>query len=110
VQRSFSAPWAWFYRSNRRTGRVQGKFLIQHRSWDKLRMAIGSFPIVSPLNTIQEIVKNEENVLFARNLYPQEIADAIVITMTDDELVESSIKRNYETEKKLRIKKQFHKK
>ena len=68
-------------------------------------MATGSFPIVSPLNTIQEIVKNEENVLFAKNLYPQEIADAIVMAMTDDELVESSIKRNYETVKNIADKK-----
>lgn len=51
-------------------------------------MALGAVPIVSPLETITPVVKSEENVLFARNLYPQEIADALIRAMSDDELVD----------------------
>jgi glycosyltransferase involved in cell wall biosynthesis len=56
-------------------------------------MACGAFPIVSPLESIQALVK-EENVLFARNLYPQEIADAIIRAMNDDALVDAAAQRN----------------
>lgn len=57
-------------------------------------MATGAFPIVSPLETITPIVKAESNVLFARNLYPQEIAEALVRAMTDDNLVDQAAHRN----------------
>lgn len=57
-------------------------------------MACGAFPIVSPLETIMSVVKNEENVLFARNLYPQEIAEALARAMTDDALVDAAAQRN----------------
>ena len=57
-------------------------------------MAAGAFPIVSPLETILPIVKPEENVLFARNLYPHEIADALVRAMTDDGLVDAAAQKN----------------
>jgi glycosyltransferase involved in cell wall biosynthesis len=50
-------------------------------------MACGSLPIVSPLDSITPLVSGEDNVLFARNLYPDEIARAVVRAMTDDELV-----------------------
>jgi len=57
-------------------------------------MACGAFPIVSPIATIASLVKNEENVLFARNLYPHELADALVKAMMDDELVDLAASRN----------------
>ncbi|HEY69151.1 MAG TPA: glycosyltransferase family 4 protein, partial [Anaerolineae bacterium] len=57
-------------------------------------MAAGAFPIVSPLDTISRVVKHEENVLFARNLYPHEIAEALVRAMTDDDLVDRVAERN----------------
>ncbi len=57
-------------------------------------MACKAFPIVSPLKTITGVVREEENVLFARNLYPQEIADALVKAMTDDSLVDAAGTRN----------------
>ena len=57
-------------------------------------MATGAFPIVSPLETITTVVNNEENVLFARNLYPTEIADALIKALTDDHLVDSAAQRN----------------
>ena len=51
---------------------------------------VGAFPIVSPLETITNLIKQDENVLFARNLYPNEIADALIRAMMDDELVDQS--------------------
>lgn len=57
-------------------------------------MATGTFPIVSPLDTIVPVVENEQNVLFARNLYPQEIADALVRAMNDDGLVDQAAQNN----------------
>jgi hypothetical protein len=59
-------------------------------------MAAGAVPIVSPLESITPVVKQEENVLFARNLYPDEIAAALVRAMTDDALVESIARNNLE--------------
>ena len=59
-------------------------------------MACGAFPIVSPLETILSVVNNEENVLFARNLYPNEIADALTRAMTDDALVDAAAEKNLE--------------
>jgi glycosyltransferase involved in cell wall biosynthesis len=57
-------------------------------------MACGAFPIVSPIETILSAVKNEENVLFARNLYPHEIADTLARAMTDDALVDAAAQKN----------------
>jgi hypothetical protein len=57
-------------------------------------MAAGAFPIVSPLETMQPLVENERNVLFARNLYPYEIAEALSRAMSDDALVDSTAERN----------------
>lgn len=59
-------------------------------------MACGAFPILSPIETVTSVVKNEENVLFARNLYPNEIADALAHAMTDDALVDAAAERNLE--------------
>jgi glycosyltransferase involved in cell wall biosynthesis len=53
-------------------------------------MAGGAFPIVSPLDTIKHLVVNRTNVLFARNLYPLDIQDALVSAMTDDELIDAA--------------------
>ncbi len=59
-------------------------------------MAAGAFPVVSPLETILPLVKDEQNVLFARNLYPEEIATALIRAMTDDKLVDDAARRNLE--------------
>jgi hypothetical protein len=59
-------------------------------------MAAGALPIVSPLVTILPVVKSEENVLFARNLYPHEIADALERAMTDNDLVDAVAENNLE--------------
>ena len=57
-------------------------------------MALGAAPLVSPLDTIVPVVKNEENVIFARNLYPDEIAEALVRLMSDDSLVDRMADNN----------------
>jgi glycosyltransferase involved in cell wall biosynthesis len=59
-------------------------------------MAAGALPIVSPLDTIRPLVEDELNVLFARNLYPEEIAAALVRAMNDDLLVDAVAQRNLE--------------
>jgi glycosyltransferase involved in cell wall biosynthesis len=57
-------------------------------------MATGAFPILSPLDTIRPLVRDGSNVLFARNLYPDEIAEALVRAMTDDALVDRAAEQN----------------
>ncbi len=57
-------------------------------------MALGTAPLVSPLETIIPVVKDEENVLFARNLYPDEIAEALLRLMSDDDLVDRMAANN----------------
>jgi glycosyltransferase involved in cell wall biosynthesis len=59
-------------------------------------MVNGAFPIVSPLATIREVVKEPDNVLFARNLYPDEIAAALLKAMQQNELVERASVTNLE--------------
>ena len=58
-------------------------------------MALGAVPIVSPLETIVPVVRDEENVLFARNLNPEEIAAALVRAMTDDALADRIAENNF---------------
>jgi glycosyltransferase involved in cell wall biosynthesis len=57
-------------------------------------MAAGAFPIVSPLETLAGVVEEERNVLFARNLYLGEIADALMRSLTDDALVDRAAQNN----------------
>ena len=57
-------------------------------------MACGAFPIVSPLETISTVVRNQENVLFARNMHPGEIAEAIVRAMSDNRLIDEAGTKN----------------
>lgn len=59
-------------------------------------MALGAFPIISPLATTLPVVENETNVLFARNLYPEEIAEALVRAMNDDEMIDVAANANIE--------------
>lgn len=64
-------------------------------------MAAGATPIVSPLETIKPIVSQNDNVLFARNLYPEEIALAITRAMTSDILVDKIARNNFRSVKNL---------
>ena len=64
-------------------------------------MASGALPVVSPLDTIRGVVADGVNVLLARNLYPGEIADAMVKAMTDDALVERCAAANIEHVRRL---------
>jgi len=49
-------------------------------------MALGAAPVVSPLDEIVCLVNDGRNALFARNLYPAEIAQAITRLLDDDAL------------------------
>lgn len=64
-------------------------------------MASGALPIVSPLETIRPVVNEHENVLFARNLYPEEIGQALSRAMSDDALVEATARANHQRVKEL---------
>jgi glycosyltransferase involved in cell wall biosynthesis len=64
-------------------------------------MAYGAFPIISPLETITPIVKQDENVIFARNLHPEEISNALRRAMSDDLLVDQAAERNIALVKKI---------
>jgi glycosyltransferase involved in cell wall biosynthesis len=59
-------------------------------------MAGGALPIVSPLKTITPLVQEPRNVVFARNLYPQELAEALVRAMNDDPLADAAAAANLE--------------
>jgi hypothetical protein len=50
-------------------------------------MATKTVPIVSPIETLVDLFQEERNVLYARNLYPEEIATALVRAMNNDRLV-----------------------
>jgi glycosyltransferase involved in cell wall biosynthesis len=64
-------------------------------------MAGGAVPIVSPIDTIADVVREPDNVLFARNLYPTEIAAALERAMTDDALVSRIAATNREVVRRL---------
>ncbi len=64
-------------------------------------MATGALPIMSPLDTIRPIVEDRTNVMFARNLWPSEIADALVTAMTDDALVDRIAANNLQRVRQL---------
>ncbi len=64
-------------------------------------MAAGAFPILSPLDTIRPIFEKGGTVLFARNLLPHEIAEALRQAMTDDALVDRAAERNLEVVSKI---------
>lgn len=59
-------------------------------------MANGAFPIVSPLESIVPVVSEYENVLFARNLYPEEVSHALIQALSDDHLVDTAAQNNLE--------------
>jgi glycosyltransferase involved in cell wall biosynthesis len=46
-------------------------------------MLLSTVPIVSPIPTITTLVSDPENVIFARNLYPEEIASALIRALND---------------------------
>jgi len=64
-------------------------------------MCCGAMPIVSPLESISSVVREAENVLFANNLYPQEMAEALVRAMNDDAFVDAVAARNVDRVREL---------
>lgn len=63
-------------------------------------MALGLVPVFSPLETIQSVV-TDKNVIFARNLYPQEIAEALVNAMNNDSLADAMAQENLKAIRRL---------
>ncbi len=59
-------------------------------------MSLGVAPIVSPIDTLTGHFTHLENVYYARNLYVNEIEDAIVKLMRDDNLINNIISNNYD--------------
>lgn len=57
-------------------------------------MATGAFPIFSPLETFRNLLTEGENILYAKNLYPNEIAGTLAKVMNDDFLVDSAAEMN----------------
>jgi glycosyltransferase involved in cell wall biosynthesis len=51
-------------------------------------MASNVVPIVSPLDSLKPMFTDGENVLYARNLDPEELAKAIRLAMKDDEIAD----------------------
>lgn len=72
-------------------------------------MSMGTMPIVSPLLPIKSIV-TDENVIFARNLYPDEIAGAIAKAMNDDSLIDRCAAINIKLAAKIFCRKKTQKK
>jgi glycosyltransferase involved in cell wall biosynthesis len=64
-------------------------------------MATGAFPVLSPLDTIRPLLEDGRNALFARNLYPDEIGDALARAMNDDHLVDDAVVPNLELVRRL---------
>ena len=63
-------------------------------------MATGAFPILSPLESITEVVSTE-NALFVDNLYPAKIAEGVTEALTDDHLVDAAAQKNLELIEKI---------
>lgn len=51
-------------------------------------MASNVVPIVSPLDSMKPMFADGENVIYARNLDPEELAEAIRLAMKDDEIAD----------------------
>jgi glycosyltransferase involved in cell wall biosynthesis len=58
-------------------------------------MTLGAIPIVSPLKSIRTFV-TDENVIFARNLFPEEIASALKEGLEDSDKNRLRISKNFE--------------
>ena len=65
---------------------------IPNTLWEA--MATGALPVMSPIPPLLPLVEPGRHVLFARNLHPGEIADALVRALTDDALVTRAADEN----------------
>ncbi len=59
-------------------------------------MAAGALPILSPIDSIQEWIKDGENGLLAHALYPDQVAASLRRALLDDELFERAQRLNWE--------------
>jgi len=60
-------------------------------------MASNTVPVVSPLETLTPLFEHEKHVLYAPNLDPQAIAEALILAMSDDSLADriATVNREY---------------
>ena len=63
-------------------------------------MSVGTFPVVSPLESIKEWIEDGKNGLLTHALYPDKIAGAVQRALTDDEMLNSAAIINREIIKK----------
>ncbi len=59
-------------------------------------MTVGTIPIVSPLESISSLVNGTSNVVFSRNLYPEELAEALIEALADSADNEKRIQNNFD--------------
>jgi len=59
-------------------------------------MAAGALPILSPIDSIQEWIKDGENGLLAHALYPDQVAASLRRALLDDDLFERAQRMNWE--------------
>jgi hypothetical protein len=64
-------------------------------------MTVGTIPIVSPLESISSLVDGAANVVFSRNLYPEELAEALIEALAHSVDNENRIKNNFELVKQI---------
>lgn len=64
-------------------------------------MASQAVPIFSPLPAFKDKLVDRKNILYARNLYPQEIADALVEAFADDKKADEIAANNLEAVAKM---------
>lgn len=65
---------------------------IPNTLWES--MATGALPLVSPIPPLTPFLEAGRHALFARNLYPDELAAALVRAMEDDALVDRAASEN----------------
>ncbi len=64
-------------------------------------MAAQAVPLFSPLETYRHLFEESQNIFYARNLYPEEIAEALLKAFESDELVDRMAKNNLELIQKI---------
>jgi glycosyltransferase involved in cell wall biosynthesis len=59
-------------------------------------MAAGALPLMSPIDSIQEWIQDGQNGLLAHALYPDQVAQALLRALRDDDLFERAQRLNWE--------------
>ena len=64
-------------------------------------MAARSVPLFSPLETYRHLFEDKKNILYARNLYPHEISNALLTAFGSDELADEIAENNLDLIQKI---------